>query len=318
MIIDTHSHVGKDYYFGESSLNSYDKFCISNNIDAGFLMPMPWPIIKNCQGEEYTFIWEHDNKNKISLYKIFLNQERRYKNRIVCNPYTEVNEYYYNLIHHVNTKTKIFFVPLVHGSLDTPELIEDLITKTNPVAIKFHGFSGGFFADDVNLELAEVLRFYDIPIIIHTSVYRYNDGYGFETKYWRNKCNPKSWADFLIKNNLRGVLNHGACLDEGTINLVNKSDKIMIGIGPDLDISNDPYKVLVDKEKFMSIGYLKILKQMVNPEKLLFDLDYNWNTNATGEIDNLSVERVFNTWTYEDCDKILSGNAKRFYKTIGK
>ncbi len=318
MIIDAHSHVGKDYYFGESTLSSYDKFCVNNKIDIGFLMPMPWPVIKDKDGREYSFIWESDVDKKTNLYKVFLSQHKVYKNKVISNPYINVNKYYYDLIQNTNMSTNIFFVPLVHGCLDSPEVIEKMIKKINPIAVKFHGFSGGFFAEDINLELAEILRFYDVPIIIHTSVYNYNDGYGVETKFWRNKCNPKSWADFLIKNKLKGTLNHGACLDDEVIKLVNKSDNIMIGIGPDLDISNDPYKVSVCKESFLSEGYLKILKKRVDPKKLLFDVDYNWNIDLNGNFDNFSIQRISSTWSYRDCEDIFCDNAKRFYKIGNK
>lgn len=314
MIIDAHSHVGKDYYFSGTTLESYDDFCKKNNIDIGLLMPMPWPVYEDDDKEVCSLVWEHENYKLIRYYKLVNENGEIVKKEVVSNPYKNINEYYYNLITNSKTNTKIEFVPLIHGALDEASYVEDIIKKFSPVAIKFHGFSSGFFKEDVKPELVKVIRYYDVPLILHTSVYAYNDGYGFETKYWRNKCSPNNWAMFLLENNLRGILNHGACLDTEITNLVNKCDNIMIGIGPDLDISLDPYKVLTPREEYLKRGYLNILKELVNPEKLLFDIDFNWNTDNHGNIDDKSIGRILNTWSYSDSEKILYKNAKNFYK----
>lgn len=312
MIIDAHSHIGRDYYFGESKIEEYDEFCIKNQIDVGFLMPMPWPVYSKNNIETCSLLWEHNNYRRINYYKLFTDNNKR--KTIISNPYKEVNAFYYEKLQKYNSKTQIKFVPLVHGKLDNPYYLENLIKKTKPVAIKFHGFSGGFFAEDVKKDVIDVIKFYNIPIIIHTSVYKYNDGYGIDTKYFRNKCSPKRWYEFLEINNLKGVLNHGACLDEDIIKRVNSSKNIMIGIGPDFDIARDPYKVLTEKELYLKVGYLSLLKKMVDPEKILFDVDYNWNYGNNNELDNNSIDRIKNTWNYIDSENILGGNAKIFYK----
>jgi hypothetical protein len=314
MVIDAHSHVGKDYYFNGTTLESYDDYCTRNNIDAGLLMPMPWPVFEGDDKEVCSLVWEHQNYKLINYFKLIKQGDKVVKKKVVSNPYKNVNEYYYNLIKNTKTNTKINFVPIIHGVLDEASYVESFIKTANPIALKFHGFSSGFFKDDVNPELVEVIKYYDLPIILHTSVYNYDDGYGLDTKFWRNKCSPQNWFKFLFENELRGVLNHGACLDEKTISLVNKSDNIMIGIGPDLDISLDPYKVLTPKKEYLKKGYLNILKGLVDPEKLIFDLDFNWNKDNHGNVDCGSVSRVINTWTYSDSEKILYKNAKNFYK----
>ncbi len=316
MIIDAHSHIGVDYYFNEVSLPEYDNFCQQNNIDIGFLMPMPWPVLIDNKVKTCSLLWSHDNYRKINYYR-----QKNYLGKVTIeeissNPYKQVNEYYYNMISKESTKTKIYFIPMIHGVLDEPSYVDDLIKKTKPKAVKFHGFSSGFFAEDVKPELIEIFKYYDIPIILHTSVYNYDDGYGFQTKYWRNKCSPSNWIRFLIDNNLKGTLNHGACLDVDSIKLVNKSENIMIGLGPDLDISHDPYKVCTPKRQFLEEGYLKIIKRLVLADKLLFDLDYCWNIDCDSKIDYNSQNRIQDTWVYADCEKILSENAKRFYKLI--
>lgn len=312
MIIDAHSHIGKDFYFGESKIEDYDEFCIKNNIDIGFLMPMPWPVYSENNTNVCSLLWNHYNYEKINYYKFYLNNNE--KEIINSNPYKEINEFYYKKLQKYNSKTILKFIPLVHGKLDDPYYLENMIKKEKPVAIKFHGFSGGFFSGDVKRDIIDVIKFYNVPIIIHTSVYKYNDGYGVDTKYFRNKCSPKNWFDFLNVNGLKGVLNHGACLDEEVIKKVNSNENIMIGIGPDFDIANDPYKVLTEKSLYLKTGYLNLLKKLVDSEKLLFDVDYNWNFGNNNELDNDSIKRIKETWNYLDSENILYKNAKTFYK----
>ncbi len=312
MIIDAHSHIGRDFYFGESKIEDYDKFCVKNNIDVGFLMPMPWPVYSKNGTDICSLLWEHENYEKINYYKFYLKNNE--KDTIIYNPYEEINKFYYEKLQNYNSKTKVKFIPLVHGKLDNPYYLENMIRKTKPVAIKFHGFSGGFFTDDIKEDIIDIIKFYDIPIIIHTSVYKYNDGYGVDTKYFRNKCSPKNWYEFLKSNNLKGVLNHGACLDEEIIKKVNSNKNIMIGIGPDYDIASDPYKVLTEKKLYLDVGYLNLLKNMIDPEKLLFDVDYNWNFGNNNELDNDSIKRIRKTWNYLDSENILGKNAKAFYR----
>ena len=312
MIIDTHSHIGRDFYFGESKIEDYDNFCVKNNINVGFLMPMPWPVYSKNGVDICSLLWEHYNYEKINYYKFYLKNNK--KETIIYNPYEEINKFYYEKLQKYNSKTKVKFIPLVHGKLDNPYYLENMIRKTKPLAIKFHGFSGGFFADDINGNIVDIIKFYDIPIIIHTSVYKYNDGYGVDTKYFRNKCSPKNWYNFLKSNNLKGVLNHGACLDEEIIKKVNSNKNIMIGIGPDYDIASDPYKVLTEKKLYLDVGYLNLLKNMIDPEKLLFDVDYNWNFGNDNELDNDSIKRIRKTWNYLDSENILGKNAKAFYR----
>lgn len=313
MIIDAHSHIGDDFYFGSSKVQDYDKFCVVNNITTGLLMPMPWPIFKEDNIHKCSLIWEYEN-NDFKYYKVWKDNGILIKEPVYKNPYEIVNYNCYNKIKNYNSKTKIFFVPLIHGKLDDTVYLEKMIKDLNPVALKFHGFSSGFFETDVNKELIEIIKKYDLPIIFHTSVYKYNDGYGYDTRYFRNKCSPINWYEFIIENNIRGVLNHGACLDYEVLSYINKSDNIMVGLGPDFDISNDPYKVSIDKEEFNKMGYLNILKEKLDPEKILFDIDYNWNLGLNNKLDNGSVSRIFETWNYSDSEKILYSNAKKFYK----
>lgn len=314
MIIDGHSHIGIDYYNGCATFNEYSDFCKRIGISKSIIMPMPWPCFCD-DGLCCALLWEHDGKYNRNYYKIDNNKGT--KENVTANPYERINNFIYNKYAFMHKNLDVYFAPLLHGVLDTPEQLEKQLIKNRVVAVKIHGFASGFTVEDMNPELIEVLQYFQLPIIIHTSIYNYNYGYGYETKYWRNLDHPLRWANFLIDNNLNGVLNHGACLNEETIKMVNKYDNLKIGIGPDLDINNDYFKVDIPKERYEKISYLKELKKKVSADKLVFDIDYNWNVNPNCKnIDCDAVNRIKSVWSEADQDKILSSNAKSFFTRI--
>lgn len=310
MIIDCHSHFGNDYYCGNVELDDYIKYCKVLGISHAFLMPTPWPKYFDDDGKEVTsLIWEHMNYKTKIYYSIFNGK----KEQIYKNPYKQVNLKYFDLIKNNNSKIRLEYIPLVHGVLDTPDYLYELLDNIKPKAIKMHGFASGFSPEEIKPEICEILRCFDLPIILHTSVYNYNYGYGYDTKYWRNECHPNRWVKFLKENNLKGVLNHGACLNDDSILEVNRNDNLMIGIGPDLDILRDFFKVDIDKKTYNNIGYLKLLKEKVLTCKLLFDVDFNWNID-NGQLDYLQIERFSKIWNESELDSILYGNAIKYYK----
>lgn len=310
MIIDTHSHIGKDYYCGEILLEDYIDYCNKIGIDMGFVMPTPWPEYHDLHNEKITsLLWEHENYVKKNYFSL----KNNHKMQVKFNPYEYVNYYYYNEICNVKTNVCLNFIPLIHGVLDTADYLEKMLLDINPYAVKMHGFGSGFSPEEINDDVISILKHFDIPIILHTSVYNYSYGYGADTRFWRNECHPFRWSRFLINNNLKGVLNHGACLNQEAILLVNSSDNIMIGIGPDLDISKDYFKVDLDKEAYFNLGYLNILKERVSSEKLLFDIDFNWNNNGD-LLDYSQVHRLSTIWNNDDMENILSKNAINFFK----
>lgn len=129
MIVDAHSHLGKDFYFGEAKVRDYDKFCMKNNIDIGLLMPMPWPVYSKGKIDVCSLIWEHENYERVNYYKVFMSGNKKVKKPIFINPYEEVNYFYYNILKNSFTKTTLKFIPLVHGVLDNPYYLENMIIK---------------------------------------------------------------------------------------------------------------------------------------------------------------------------------------------
>ena len=315
MVIDGHSHVGKDFYNNDISLNDYKKFCRKANIDKGIVMPMPWPCYSKEKETYSSLIWEHNNYMERYYYKVRVADGN--KQEIIQNPYEVVNNQIYDKIISQNSDIDIYFAPLIHGKLDNPDYLINLLNNKKVVAVKIHGFASGFSIEDIKPEIIEVLKEIDLPLIIHTSVYNYDYGYGKDTKYWRNLDHPIRWANFLLEHNLTGVLNHGVALNEDTIQLVNKYDNLLVGLGPDLNLNSDYLKVDMPKDKYKNISYLKEIKKKISSDKVIFDIDYNWNLiPQTNQVDIQAVERVIEVWGNNDADKILSENAFETYTRI--
>lgn len=311
MIIDAHSHIGEDYYCGCVSIDGYIQYCKKNGVNIGLLMPTPWPQYKNNNDKITSLLWEHNNY-KEKKYYFLVNQAKK---RIEKNPYKIINYKYNEIVKKNNSKSvQLYFIPLIHGILDESTYLEKMLYDLNPIAVKMHGFGSGFSPTEINSNIIKILKEYNVPIILHTSVYNYDYGYGASTKYWRNECHPYKWLEFLLENDLKGVLNHGACLHENTLKIVNETEKIKVGLGPDLDISKDFFKVDIPKEKYSKIEYLKYLKQNLLSSKILFDVDYNWNIDENGYLDYSSIQRISNVWNKEDLENILYKNALNFFK----
>ena len=309
MIIDSHSHFGRDFYCGKISIEEYISCCNKIGVTTGFLMPSPWPIYtKDCK-EITSLIWEHQNYVNKRYFRL---EDGTNKIEIFKNPYYEVNYSYNDFLKNVDSSVNLMFVPLMHGVLDNAEYFEKMLDDINPPAVKIHNFGSGFSIDKINMDLVDIIRSKNIPLIIHTSVYNYDYGYGASTRYFRNECHPYLWAKFLVENNIRGVLNHGACLNKEAINLVNSSDNLMIGIGPDLDISRDFFKVDIEKDVYLSNNYLCLLKNISSANKLLFDIDFNWNLDGE-KYDVQQINRLIEIWNTDEIEKILCKNALQFF-----
>lgn len=117
-----------------------------------------------------------------------------------------------------------------------------------------------------------------------------------------------------LENNIYAVYN-SLIMD---VVFVNKSEKIMVGLGPDLDISKDFFKVDIPKDEYLKIEYLKYLRKKLISTKILFDIDYNWNVDKNNNIDNNSIQRVSETWSGNDLNNILYKNALNFFELPSK
>ena len=230
------------------------------------------------------------------------------------NPFIKVNYDLYNLI---NNKTsndlKLLFIPAIHPVLDDAYELEKLIEVTDPVALKIHGIGSGVGPDDVSKEIINIIKKYNLPLILHTD--RDNGNTKDETMvYVRNINDSKKWAEFLIKNEIFGTLNHGASLNKETFDLANKSEFIKIALGPDLVSCLDNNRLEKNCNKDYKI-YLKELRDNLNSKKIIFDTDYNWNTLIGDDYDSTNrVKEIF--INKEEQDNIFYKNIIEHYPKL--
>lgn len=322
MIIDAHSHIGKDYMQEECKLSSYVEYLKKVGIDMGLVMPVPSPIYtvtrrgSNCILKTLSFKYD-EYKQSFNYYTAVIQENGEEQIRaVIKNPYKYFNYKYYQEIKSNDDETiRLEFVPIIHPKFDTIQYLDKLVGDMNPIAFKIHGIGAGISTEDMSEGIIRFLQEKRIPLILHTDYDNLESGNKKERMILRNKNKASNWARFLKTNNLKGVLNHGAVLDKEAIDIVNESDNIILAIGPDLDMNAFPNRLMVDRKILEQFGYLEILRRWVRPDKLLFDVDYNWNMDRnTRELDYGCVERVNNTWlNLEDRKRIFSENALNFF-----
>lgn len=298
-VIDGHSHVGQDIFHGKSDIDDYIIFAKKTGINVALIMGVPSP----CKDL-------NDIQSRQMYWKYFDDSMHYYGN---SNPYIELN---YELSNLLSKKTseelQLFFVPMIHPILDDLRLFEKLIIDTDPVAIKIHGIGSGIGPKDIGQDFIKIIKEYELPIIVHTDC---DFGKGSNSmQYVRNINTAKNWTEFFIKNDIYGVLNHGASLDKSVFKLVNKSNYVKIALGPDKIACKDENRLYIDCLKSYR-NYLSYLKNNLDHSKIIYDADFNWNIENDIE-DISSVDRVREI--FEDADIILSENIIDYYPKLKK
>ena len=298
-IIDCHSHIGKDYYWRESNISEYLKIMEKQKIDLSLLMPVPGQVIPDMPNKRY-FFWTANGKNNIRFHSDCCFQE-------IINPFAQVNDYIHEVVSLNNKNKNLKFIPIIHPLLDTPEHIISIYEKYQPVAFKIHGVACGIGPKDIPEKVIRILKKIDLPIIVHTD---YCENPKTPIEYIRFKNNPYDWALFFIINDIKGYLTHGCRNDLKTFELVNKNDNLVVGIGPELKISNQKNRWVNKINK----PYLEIIKSGLSIDKILFDIDYSWNIDCDDNIDYKPVDRLSEHFNEEEKCKILSKNPKKFFE----
>lgn len=298
-IIDSHSHIGIDYLWGKAEFEKYIELLEKQSISIGLVMPVPGPSLIHNQNKRY-FYWDINKQGKI-IYNSDVYSK-------LINPYKEINEHIFNKIKLSKSGLRIEFIPMIHPIIDTCDYLEYIKDKYKPLALKIHGIGGGYGPGSISNETIKVLKKLDLPLIIHTD-YSNNSNDGID--YLRNINTPYKWAEFILKHELKGYLTHGCRLDSKTFNLVNKNDNLVIGIGPDIKINNERFRWV---ENCNNKEYLEIIRDQLDHNKILFDLDYSWNViDKDKNIDNSAVNRISSFFPKKEKEKILSRNAIKFF-----
>lgn len=137
----------------------------------------------------------------------------------------------------------------------------------------------------------KILSNVDIPLVIHTYYFRSNLS-AIEKLY--NANSPLNWIKLLEKNQIRGYLAHGCRLSYECYDILKQNKgQFLVGIAPDLLLSNEQNRLVHDTDNYL----LDILSKC-DTDFLAFDIDYNWNyTDRT-------------TFTYDD------NQLNRFYENV--
>src|SRR5574344_956151 len=292
IVVDSHSHIGKDIFHGESALNDYINFAKKSGIDIGILMTVPSPCKSLDDVNSRFMYWKYDGE-KMSYYG-----EK--------NPFFELNYELNNLVRkESNDKLVLLFAATFHPIMDDIDYFEKMVNDNAPVAIKIHGIGSGVGPKDINIDYIDLIKSLDIPVIVHTDC---DFGKGSQSmQYVRNINRAIEWANFFNKNKIKGILNHGASLDKKTFDLVNKSEYLRIAIGPDKIACIDNNRLFID-----CLGnyknYLQFIKDNVDISKLIYDADYNSNLPNIDDSDYDSVSRVKEIFNNTDLGKAVGRN----------
>lgn len=303
LVIDSHSHVGKDIFHGESTIEGYIDFAKKSHINVGIIMGVPSPCIDLKDPSTRFMYWKFNGINMEFYGK--------------KNPFSEMNYKLNELLKEKSSDAlQLLFVPTFHPILDEIEQFEKMLVITDPVAIKIHGIGSGVGPNDISQDYIELIKKYELPVIVHVDC---DFGKGSQSmQYVRNINRAILWAKFFERNKIKGILNHGASLDLDTFQLVNNSDYLRIALGPDKIACIDNNRLFFDCQSDYK-EYLRFLKKHLDTSKILYDADYNWNRMEGQEDDYESVERVKEIFgTGSDAADILSNNLLDFNPKILK
>lgn len=304
IIVDGHSHFGNDYEHGEVKINGYVNFAKEIGVNIGLLMPVPVPV---------TIV---DGVPKRCLEWKLVDRKIHYN---CCNnPYQYINYKGYEEVQKLSDEElQLLFVPLVHPVLDDINYLEKMVEELKPVALKLHGMWTGFVVNDIPKEFITFIKDHQIPIITHCHYDNRPVGLGPD-KYLVNGNSPYNWATFFNDNQIYGVINHGARLDFSTLNIANNSQYIKIAIGPDY-IIDKVYRWLSCPQDYVEMkGYLNIIKENLKGNKIIFDIDYNWNTlYPKSDYDYKCIERTKEVWE-EESGLVLGQNLIEHFPGLQK
>lgn len=244
--------------------------------------------VKEALGIEYSFLMPQPifSKNK--------NQEEL--DRLNINVFKLINE--------SDIKDKLFFIPMISPIYTSPYILESYIEIYQPVALKIH-FKNDYSSPDlISDEWISIIKKHNIPLIVHTDYSASNNN---ERDKLKNLNSALKWFQFFSRTGIKGYLTHGARLNQYVLENINKTENIRIGLGPDLLLSSQPHTT-------EQSNYLQVLHDYVDPNKLIYDVDYNWNRNKdTGDFDLDSFKRIEDMWNIKEQEQILRTNSIEFF-----
>lgn len=320
-IIDSQMNYGKNIFGPDSDLETYLYSASSIGITKAILIPTGTHVLQLQNGtEERSCIWSIENGNPI--YKKVIIEGKKEKQEInPPNPYQKMNLHSLQTVKHYNAtqnKIKFYFAPKVHPMLDTSDALVEFLQEPSTVAIKIQGLATYTTPKDIPEWLIELSKKNNKPFIIHTDyldtdVIWMNE----EISHLIRNNSPYMWAKWAKENGVRAYLAHGLRLDPQAADVVNNSNNLIVGLGPDILLEKEQGRLAIKNQ-----NYLETLFHLVDENKIAFSTDYRWNVFDRGKWDYLDWKTHERIITYANKQgkkksflfKIFYENAQKFFR----
>ena len=311
---------GKSAFGPDCDFETYAEQAQRLGIGKAMIVPTPTHICQTADGEETSCLWLPGTEPAKRYYKE-IRQEGMPVQTVdsPSQPYHEFNKHVLNFVREFNSSRqalRLYFAAKVHPFLDDPTCLEGLLDE-NLVCIKLHGIASHSYPAVFPDWLAEFLRHYNLPVLVHTDWF---DGEPPEAATPHAKAlhelyrqnNPATYIQWALRERLRVCINHGARLHPESIHVINNESDLMMGYGPDslLDVEQDRLATPTE-------DYTATLFEYASPDKVMFSTDYRWNVNGRNQWDQLrwdSVDRIRGLLSTADQHKVLADNARNFYR----
>ncbi len=255
-------------------------------ITKAILIPTGTHVLQLENGtEEKSCIWSTENGNLV--FKRVIVEGKREKQEInPPNPYQRMNSHSLQTIKYYNAtqnKIKFYFAPKTHPVLDNPNTLIEFLQEPLTVAIKIQGLAAHTTPKDIPEWLIELSKRYDKPFIIHTDYLDTNVIWvNEEISHLIRNNSPYMWAKWAKEKGVRAYLAHGLRLDPQAADVVNNSNNLMVGLGPDILLGKEQERLAIKNQ-----NYLETLFNLVDENKITFSTDYRWNVFNRDKWDDL-------------------------------
>jgi hypothetical protein len=285
-IIDSQMNYGKNIFGPNSDLETYLYHAPLIGITKAILIPTGAHVLQlENRIEEKSCIWSIENGNLV--FKRIIIEGKEEKQEInPPDPYQRMNLHSLQTVKHYNaiqSKIKFYFAPKTHPMLDNPNTLVKFLQEPSTIAIKIQGLATHTTPKSIPEWLIELSKRYDKPFIIHTdyldtSISWINE----EMSYLIRNNSSYMWARWAKEKGVRAYLAHGLRLDPLAADIVNSSDNLIVGLGPDILLEKEQERLVIKNQ-----NYLETLFNLVDENKIAFSTDYRWNVFDRGKWDNL-------------------------------
>ena len=327
-ILDMQVNYGKSVFGPNSYLEKYLYNAINIGIKEAVIIPTLTHELQISQNiKEQSCIWVKRDDKVIFLRK-YLNKRGEIINIEFNprNPYKRMNNHTLELIKKIDKKYKYFklyFCAKIHPLLDEPSYVKELLENPYVIGLKLNGLATHTDPSLVPQWLINLIKKYNKPLFVHTDYLK-------NGKIWRKnkklsnlirKNSAYSWVLWAKYNNIKTYLAHGIRLDPRAAEIVNNSENMIVGLGPDLLLEREDERLYID---LYGKKYLDVLFQLLNEDKVVFSTDYAWNVKKRDLWENLDWETISrirkyakeNNKTKEFLEKVFYKNAHNFLEQI--